>query len=101
MDGWVDGQELLNNEAIRRLYDKPFNVDLTAQWRTGLKLRTFKHILSCLFMHVEQNLLESPAEVSVENCVNDGIQAAVAVSDPEKQIKQRFWNGTILSADRL
>lgn len=31
-----------------RLYDKPFNVDMTAQWKTGLKLR----VHNCVLMRV-------------------------------------------------
>lgn len=56
---------------------------------------------SCPFMGVEQDLLEGPAEVPVEDGVDDRVQAAVAVSDPEEQVEERFRDGAVLSADRV
>lgn len=59
-----------------------------------------RHILILRpFMGLEQNLFEGPPEVSVEDGVYDGVQAAVAVSDPEKQVEECLWDDAVLSAD--
>ena len=50
-------------------------------------------------MSFEQNLLEGPPEVSVKDGVYDGVQAAVAVSDPEEQVEERVGDRAVLSAD--
>lgn len=80
---------------------------MTAQWKTGFKLRVcvsrgHKHtyiLASRSFMSFKQNLLEGLPEVSVEDGVYDGVQAAVAVADPEEQVEERVGDGAVLSAD--
>lgn len=54
-----------------------------------------------MFLSLEQNLLEGPPEVSVKNSVYDGIQAAVAVSNPEKQVEECVRDRTVLPADSM
>lgn len=50
-------------------------------------------------MSFKQNLLEGPPEVSVKDSVYDGVQAAVAVPDPEEQVEERVGDRAVLSAD--
>lgn len=50
---------------------------------------------------LKQNLLEGPPEVPVENSVYDGVQAAVAVPDPEEEVEECVRYRTFLSADSV
>lgn len=50
-------------------------------------------------MVLKQNLLEGPPEVPVEDGVYDGVQAAVAVTDPEEQVEERVGDCAVLPAD--
>lgn len=52
-------------------------------------------------MSLEYDLLEGPSEVPVKNSVYDGVQTAVAVSDPEEQIEECVRYRAVLSAESL
>lgn len=39
-----------------------------------------------------QYLFEGPAEIIVEDCIDDGVQRAVAIAKPEKKIEQSQWH---------
>lgn len=85
-----------NNKSILQLSEKPFDVCL---WQHSVnRLRSSS---SRSFLGVKQNLLEGSSEVSIENSVYDGVQAAVAVSDPEKQVEESVRDGAVLSADSM
>lgn len=46
-----------------------------------------------------QDLLKSSPEVLVENRVDDGVEGAVAVTDPEEKLEKGFRDGAGLPAD--
>lgn len=47
----------------------------------------------CAFGVLAEDLFEGSAEVFVEDGVDDRIEAAVAVSDPEEELEEGLWEG--------
>lgn len=55
----------------------------------------------CAFGVLAEDLFEGSAEVFVEDGVDDRVEAAVAVADPEEELEEWLWQGARLWAHSL